>query len=164
LNFRLGACSSDWISLVCATADQLRTALGVYDQVVDVAQQHGLKIIGLISNEAWHGSQAQWTVNNAESAGGSGDNAYVRAFATNAAGVLAQQAGTVVSSKQNTEHVSTDQIVADIQAHLIPGGLLIPAAVGELVRPHDKGYRLVANGSLLLQEIELERMTGSDCV
>jgi hypothetical protein len=56
------------------------------------------------------------------------------------------QAGTVASSEQNTEHVSTDQVVADIQAHLIPGGLLIPAAVGELVRLQDKGYRLIVNG------------------
>jgi hypothetical protein len=55
------------------------------------------------------------------------------------------QAGTAASSEQNAEHVSTDQIVADIQAHLIPGGLLIPAAVGELVRLQDKGYRLVVN-------------------
>jgi hypothetical protein len=36
--------------------------------------------------------------------------------------------------------------VTDIQAHLIPGGFLIPAAVGELVRVQDKGYRLVVNG------------------
>jgi hypothetical protein len=87
LNFRLGACFSDWISVGCATADQPRTALGLYDQVLHMAQQHGLKVIGLISNESWHGSQAEWTVNNAENAGGSGDNAYVRDFATNAAGV-----------------------------------------------------------------------------
>jgi hypothetical protein len=40
----------------------------------------------------------------------------------------------------------SDQILVDIQAHLIPGGLLIPAAVGELVRLQDKGYRLVVNG------------------
>ena len=56
------------------------------------------------------------------------------------------QAGSVASSEQNTEHFLADQIVADIQAHLIPGGMLIPAAVGELVRLQDKGYRLVVNG------------------
>jgi hypothetical protein len=38
-----------------------------------------------------------------------------------------------------------EQIVAEIQAHLIPGGMLIPAAVGELVRLQDKGFRLVVN-------------------
>jgi hypothetical protein len=35
--------------------------------------------------------------------------------------------------------------VAELQQHLIPSGLLIPAAVGELVRLQDKGYRLVVN-------------------
>ena len=56
------------------------------------------------------------------------------------------QAGSVASSEQNSAHLSADEIVADIQAHLIPGGMLIPAAVGELVRLQDKGYRLVVNG------------------
>jgi intracellular sulfur oxidation DsrE/DsrF family protein len=56
------------------------------------------------------------------------------------------QAGQVSSSEQNTEHLSTDAIVADIQAHTIPGALLVPSAVGELVRLQDKGYRLVVNG------------------
>jgi hypothetical protein len=36
--------------------------------------------------------------------------------------------------------------LAEIQTHLIPRGLLIPAAVGELVRLQDKGYRMVVNG------------------
>src|SRR4051794_18354402 len=98
LNFRLGACFSDWTSIGCATADQPRTALGLYDQVVDMATQRNLKVIGLISNESWHGTQAQWTANNSENAGGSGDNAYLRAFATTAAGVLAQHfAGRITS-------------------------------------------------------------------
>jgi hypothetical protein len=52
----------------------------------------------------------------------------------------------VASSEQNTEHLSSDAIVADIQAHTVPGGLLIPAAVGEIVRLQDKGYHLVVNG------------------
>jgi hypothetical protein len=38
-----------------------------------------------------------------------------------------------------------EQIVAEIQRHLIPDGFLIPAAVGELVRLQDKGFRLVVN-------------------
>ena len=56
------------------------------------------------------------------------------------------QAGSVASSEQNTQQLSADEIVADIQAHLIPGGMLIPAAVSELVRLQDKGYRLIVNG------------------
>ncbi|MBV9579934.1 MAG: hypothetical protein JO057_15195 [Chloroflexi bacterium] len=54
--------------------------------------------------------------------------------------------GAVASSEQNTDHLLADEIVSDIQAHLIPGGMLIPAAIGELVRLQDKGYRLVVNG------------------
>ena len=43
------------------------------------------------------------------------------------------QAGQVAASEQNAEQLSADTILADIQAHTIPGGLLIPAAVGEIV-------------------------------
>jgi hypothetical protein len=46
---------------------------------------------------------------------------------------------------RNADKLTADQIVAEIQAHLIPGALLVPAGVGELVRLQDKGYRLVAN-------------------
>jgi hypothetical protein len=35
--------------------------------------------------------------------------------------------------------------VAEIEAHFIPGALLIPAAVGEVVRLQSKGYGLVVN-------------------
>jgi len=55
------------------------------------------------------------------------------------------QAGQVASSEQNADQQTAAEIVAEIQAHLIPGGLLIPAAVGELVRLQDKGFRLVVN-------------------
>jgi len=54
-------------------------------------------------------------------------------------------AGQLASSEQNTEKLSADDIREDLQSHLIPGGLLIPAAVGELVRLQDKGYRLIVN-------------------
>jgi hypothetical protein len=37
------------------------------------------------------------------------------------------------------------EIVTEMEKHLIPGGMLIPAAVGELVFLQDKGYRLVVN-------------------
>jgi hypothetical protein len=46
----------------------------------------------------------------------------------------------------NQTNQTTDQIVLEIQAHLIPRSLLIPTAVGELVRIQDKGFRMVVNG------------------
>jgi len=53
-------------------------------------QARNLKVLGLLSSEAWHGQQSDWTANNAENtAGGNGNNAYMQAFAQNAAGVLA---------------------------------------------------------------------------
>jgi hypothetical protein len=55
------------------------------------------------------------------------------------------QAGQAASSDQNTEQLSTEEIVTDIQAHTIPGAVLIPSVVGELVLLQDKGYRLVVN-------------------
>ena len=84
INFRLGGCFSNWTSLGCNG----RTALNTYDAVVDAALANNLRVIGLISNESWHGGQDAWTANNTEVAGGNGDNGYVRAFAGGAAGVL----------------------------------------------------------------------------
>jgi hypothetical protein len=90
LNFRLGACFTDWTSAGCATADG-PSALAAYDQVVNTAiTTYRLQVVGLLSNEAWQGSQAQWTANDAENTRGTGDNPYVQAFAKNGAGVLAQ--------------------------------------------------------------------------
>jgi hypothetical protein len=45
----------------------------------------------------------------------------------------------------NVDDLTVDEIVAEMEKHLIPGGLMIPAAVGELVFLQDKGYRLVVN-------------------
>jgi hypothetical protein len=90
LNLRLGACFKDWKTAGCATADAA-SALSIYDLVVNEAiNTYHLKVVGLISNESWPGGAAQWTTNNAEVAWGTGDNAYIRAFATGAAGVLAR--------------------------------------------------------------------------
>ncbi len=73
----------------CSTADG-PNALAVYDQVVNTAMTtYHLKVVGLISNESWNGSQADSTAKNAENNHGSGDNAYGQAFTRNAAGVLA---------------------------------------------------------------------------
>jgi hypothetical protein len=49
-----------------------------------------LRVLGLLSNESMRGDQAEWTANNAERLGGSGDNACARPFARDVAGVLAE--------------------------------------------------------------------------
>jgi hypothetical protein len=38
-----------------------------------------------------------------------------------------------------------EEIVAEFRQHYLPGVIEIPAAVGELVRLQNKGYRLVVN-------------------
>src|SRR6185437_12738881 len=87
INFRLGACFSNWTTVGCNG----QTALQSYDQVVASAQTQHLQILGLMSNESWQGDQSQWVANNAEKVpNGTGDNPYVQGFAQNAAGVLAQ--------------------------------------------------------------------------
>jgi hypothetical protein len=99
LNFRLGSCFKDWSSAGCAGADGA-SALAAYDIVVSEAiNTYHLKVVGLISSEAWHGDQTQWTANSAEQvAKGTGDNAYIRAFAASAAGVLAKHYGSRITS------------------------------------------------------------------
>jgi hypothetical protein len=86
VNFRLGQCFSNWTALGCNG----QTALQTYDQVLANLQARNLKVLGLLSSEAWPGQQSDWTANNAENTpGGSGNNAYIQAFAQNAAGVVA---------------------------------------------------------------------------
>ena len=85
IGFRLGDCYQDWINPGCNGT----TALYQYDQVIQDAQTRGLQILGLINNELWPGSSSLWTANNAENAGGNGDNDYMRALSLNAAVVLA---------------------------------------------------------------------------
>jgi hypothetical protein len=46
---------------------------------------------------------------------------------------------------RNPDNLTEAQIVDEIGAHLVPGALLIPAAVLEVVRLQDKGFRLVVN-------------------
>src|SRR4051794_8343864 len=91
IHFRLGACFDDWESptYVCPDADA-ETALGIYDQVVDKAHAANLHVLGLITNESSRGDQAEWVAGNAERQGGNGDNAYVRRYARDVAGVLAR--------------------------------------------------------------------------
>jgi hypothetical protein len=86
VNFRLGQCFTTWTSTGCNG----KSAIQTYDQVLATIQARNLKVLGLLSSEAWPGQQSDWTANNAENvAGGTGNNAYIQAFAQNAAGVLA---------------------------------------------------------------------------
>lgn len=85
INFRLGGCFNDWDSPGCND----RAARDIYKDLVALAEARSLRIVGLLSPESWHGSQAGWIANNAEVAGGNGDNPYIRDFADRAAGVLA---------------------------------------------------------------------------
>jgi hypothetical protein len=85
LNFRLGACFKDWVSAGCNG----RTALETYDEVVEIALANGFQVLGLVGHEAWHGNQAEWNANNAEHAGGDGDNPYLRHLGDDAAAILA---------------------------------------------------------------------------
>jgi hypothetical protein len=85
LNFRLGACFPDWTSVGCNG----RTALESYDEVVDIALTSRFRVLGLITNEAWPGTQEEWTANNAEHDRGNGDNPYMRRFADEAVETLA---------------------------------------------------------------------------
>jgi hypothetical protein len=87
INFRLGAAQSWTETGTCNGV----SALELYDAVVDNARAEGLQVLGLLSNESWPGTQAEWQANSAErNAGSSGDNGYLVAFSKNAALVLAQ--------------------------------------------------------------------------
>ena len=86
INFRLGSHYHDW-----TTKDSRgMSAIEYYDVLVQEARAHGLKVLGLLSNESWPGTQAAWTANNAEYEGGNGDNAYLQAFSKRAAAVLVE--------------------------------------------------------------------------
>ena len=95
VNFRLGSCFQDWTTQTRCAGTDGPTALVVYDQVVQNALSNNLKVVGLISNESWRGSQVQWTANNAENAGANtrrtGDNTYIRDFASKAVTTLAKR-------------------------------------------------------------------------
>jgi intracellular sulfur oxidation DsrE/DsrF family protein len=60
--------------------------------------------------------------------------------------IHAHAGSLAADTTRNQANLTSDQIVDEIVAHLIPGALMIPAGVGELVRLQDKGYRLVVNG------------------
>jgi hypothetical protein len=93
INFRLGACFTDWTSLGCNG----KTALATYDQVVHSALESKLQVLGLLSNESWQGKQADWTANNAENTPGIGNNPYIDDFGQKAAAVLATHFSSQIS-------------------------------------------------------------------
>ncbi|HEV7662761.1 MAG TPA: hypothetical protein VGQ62_04440 [Chloroflexota bacterium] len=84
--FRLGGCYPNWTSRGCDG----RTALQAYDEVVASIRGQNLHVLGILTSESWLGSQNDWVANNAETAGGNGDNAFAQGFAQGAAAVVAQ--------------------------------------------------------------------------
>jgi hypothetical protein len=96
INFRLSGCFSNWTSTQTCRGDG-KSALQVYDDVVNGALTHGLKVLGLMSNESWHGDQSQWTANNTENTGGNGNNTYIGNFVSNAAKPLANHFKTRIT-------------------------------------------------------------------
>jgi len=87
INFRLGnGYFLDWTD----TTAHGYSALSRYDVIVDHARARGLQVLGELSNEAWNGWLSMWQANNAEVAGGNGDNSYLQDFSRYAAVVLAQ--------------------------------------------------------------------------
>jgi hypothetical protein len=83
INFRLGG-FANWTE----TDTFGYSALSVYDRIVADAQRHHLKVLGGLSNEAWHGIAPHWQGNSVEAAGGDGVNRYIEDFAEQAAGRL----------------------------------------------------------------------------
>ena len=86
LNFRLGPNFKDWTE----TTTFGFSALSRYDTIVDNALSNNLKVLALLSNEAWNTANlpGDWQANSAEVAGGNGDNTYIQNFETNAARIL----------------------------------------------------------------------------
>jgi hypothetical protein len=91
INFRLGACFSDWQAptSVCQNTAYAPTATAIYDAIVNMALNDHFTVLGLLSNESWPGSQSDWTANNTENTSLNGSNNYISWFATSAAGYLA---------------------------------------------------------------------------
>ena len=54
-------------------------------------------------------------------------------------------AGPAVSDNRNPDNLTAAQIVDEIMANLVPGAIAIPAAVFEIVRLQEMGYKLVVN-------------------
>jgi hypothetical protein len=50
-----------------------------------------------------------------------------------------------VSDNRNPDNKTAPELVDEIMANLVPGAIAIPAAVFEIVRLQEKGYKLVVN-------------------
>jgi hypothetical protein len=84
LHFRLGDCYADWTEPGCRPDG--RTALELYDEAVDLALSHGLKVLGLLTHESWRGEyHGAWNENNVENGGTDGNNRYIVQFGNSAA-------------------------------------------------------------------------------
>jgi thermitase len=135
--FRLGACYPNWTAVGCDG----RTALQAYDEVLTNVQAHNLRVLGVLTAESWPGTQADWTANNAETAGGTGDNPFVQAFAQQAAGVLAQHFAGKVSDWEvwNEPNAWTS---TDGQGHFFGSSYLYPSNYAWLLQ---RSYRAIKN-------------------
>jgi hypothetical protein len=69
INFRLGPYPSDTSAFYSA-----------YDTIINRLRSRGLQVVGLMSNETWAGSQADWDANAWETVGGDGYNGYIDGF------------------------------------------------------------------------------------
>lgn len=127
--FRLGRCYPTWTVVGCDG----RTALQAYDEVLANIQGHNLRVLGVITAESWAGTPADWTANNAETAGGNGDNPYTQAFAAQAAGVLAQHFAGQVGDWEvwNEPNAWT---TTDNQGHFSGSSFLYPSNYAWLLR------------------------------
>jgi hypothetical protein len=84
INFRLGA-FANWKE----TTSFGYSALSLYDKVIANARNNNLKVLGLLSNEAWQGYFEHWQAGSVEVGGGNGSNGYIEDYARHAAGVVA---------------------------------------------------------------------------
>jgi len=94
INFRLGA-FRDWTETQTCHG---RSAMDLYDEVIDNALANGLQVLALLGPEAWPGTQSEWQANSAEMDLGNGDNGYIAYFATDAALPLIRHFGEHVSA------------------------------------------------------------------
>jgi hypothetical protein len=84
VNFRLGPHASDTAAFY-----------STYDTIVNRLRSKGLQVVGLLSNESWHGEQWQWHQGNRENTGGNGYNTYIDQFGYMAGRVAAHFNGRV---------------------------------------------------------------------
>jgi hypothetical protein len=153
VNFRLGG-FRDWQE----TSTFGVSAISRYDEIVGTAQRHGLEVVGLLSNEAWHGYLADWQAGSAEITGGTGENPYLRSFAGSAAAPLVRHfAGRIdqweVWNEPNAAvtwlypsnfawllaAVYTDAREAGLSARFISGGLSSVQEPGNVLTPASVG-------------------------